>query len=172
MFLTIFKRIFQQLILLIIVSVVLLAAYVSAGRQFMPAVSGYADTFEERIVEYTGVPVSVDSLTGSFEGFNPRVRVDGLRLLVGEAIEDENASALVFDSANVIVDIPRSIWERRWILEDFVVETLNINFEQNETGGWHLAGLENSGDTELNIEDLFQALRSAVSYTHLRAHET
>ena len=167
MFLTIFKRIFQQLILLIIVSVVLLAAYVSAGRQFMPAVSGYADTFEERIVEYTGVPVSVDSLTGSFEGFNPRVRVDGLRLLVGEAIEDENASALVFDSANVIVDIPRSIWERRWILEDFVVETLNINFEQNETGEWHLAGLENSGDTELNIEDLFQALRS-VSFLNLR----
>lgn len=133
----------------------------------MPAVSRYATTFEERIVEYTGVPVSVDSLTGSFEGFNPLFRVNGLRLLVGATVEDENASALVFDSATVIVDIPRSIWERRWILEDFVVETLEINLQQSEAGSWQLAGLENGGDTELVLDDLFRALRS-VSFLNLR----
>jgi len=167
MFLTIFKRIFQQLLLLILVSVILLAAYVSVGRLFMPAISGYVDAFEETIMEYTGVPVSVNSLTGSFQGFNPQVRVNGLRLLVGEAIEDENASALVFDNASVTFDISRSIWERRWTLEDFIVETLDINLEQSGEGEWLLAGIENSGDTELNVEDLFRALRS-VSFLNLR----
>ena len=63
MFLTIFKRIFQQLLLLILVSVILLAAYVSVGRLFMPAISGYVDAFEETIMEYTGVPVSVNSVS-------------------------------------------------------------------------------------------------------------
>ncbi|NKB33948.1 MAG: hypothetical protein GKR91_12700 [Pseudomonadales bacterium] len=163
MFLKILKRAYQQLVMLVLVSVILLAAYVSAGRQFMPVVSRYASTFEERIVEFTGVPVSVDSLTGTFEGFNPQIRVNGLRLLVGATAEDENASALVFNSATVIVDIPRSIWERRWILEDFVVETLEINFQQDAEGSWQLAGLESSGEAaEVNLDDLFQSLRSVA----------
>jgi uncharacterized protein (TIGR02099 family) len=167
MFLTILKRLYQQLVLLLIVSVVLLAAYVSAGRQFMPAVSRYASYFETRIVEFTGVPVSVDSLTGSFEGFNPQFSINGLRLLVGATVEDENASALVFDSATIIVDIPRSIWERRWILEDFVIETLEINVEQNEEGSWQLAGFESSESAEVNIEDLFQSFQS-VAFLNLQ----
>ena len=169
MFLKILKYFYRQLVVLVVVSIIVLAAYVSAGRLFMPAVSRYAALFEERIVEYTGVPVSVDSLTGSFEGFNPQIRVNGLRLLVGATVQGENASAsaLVFDSATVIVDIPRSIWERRWILEDFIVETIEINVEQDEEGGWQLAGLESSSDTELNIDDLFQALRR-VSFLNLR----
>lgn len=167
MFLKILKSIYQYLLLLVVVSVVALAAYVSAGRQFMPVFSRYATTFEQRIVEYTGVPVTVDSLSGSFEGFNPKIQVNGLRLLVGATIQDENASALLFDSATVIVDIPRSIWERRWILEDFIVETIEINVEQNEEGRWQLAGLENNGDSEFNINDLFEALRR-VSFLNLR----
>ena len=146
MFLTILKRIYQQTLLLLVVSVVLLAAYVSAGRLFMPAVSRYASYFETRIVEFTGVPVSIDSLSGSFDGFNPQLNINGLRLLVGATVEDRIVSALEFNSATIIVDIPRSIWERRWILEDFVVETLELNVEQNETGTWQLAGFQSSNN--------------------------
>ncbi len=167
MFLKILKRLYQQLVLLLIVSIVLLAAYVSAGRQFMPAVSRYADTFEERIVEFTGVPVSIDSLTGSFSGFNPRLEINGLRLLVGQTLQDPNASALEFERATVILDVFGSIREREWVLEDFEIDTLDINVEQSVDGNWQLAGLASSGDGQLNIEDLFQALRR-VAFLNLR----
>ena len=129
--LTIINRLYRQLGFLVIACAILVSAYVISGRLLMPMVSGYASYFEGRMVEYTGIPVNINSLSGSFKGLNPELRIDGLRLLIGDNFEDHSASALVFDSATIIVDIPRSIWERRWILEDFAVEALEINVEQS-----------------------------------------
>ena len=56
---SILKKIRQQLVLMLAVALVLVAAYVSAGRQFMPAVSGYVAFFEEQVLERSGVPISV-----------------------------------------------------------------------------------------------------------------
>ena len=104
------------------VALVLVAAYVSAGRQFMPAVSGYVDFFEEQVFQRSGVPIRVDSLTGGFEGFNPILHVNGLSLLVAETgTAEAEETALYLQSATVIVDISQSIWQRTWVLEDFVV---------------------------------------------------
>ena len=53
---------------LLIVGIVALAAYVSAGRQFMPAVADYTQFVEEKVFELTGLPVNIASLTGVFLG--------------------------------------------------------------------------------------------------------
>ena len=160
MFAKIFKRLYQQLLLLVVVSLILIAAYVSAGRQFMPAVSGYTGFFEEQIYELTGVPVSIQSLTGSFEGFNPSIRINGLRLLVGNEPQLlSEASALEFESASVSVDIPRSIWQRRWVLDDFVIETLEIDVEQTAEGIWQLSGMSLGGAENASVDNLFQTFQ-------------
>ncbi|MDP6652442.1 MAG: DUF3971 domain-containing protein, partial [Gammaproteobacteria bacterium] len=160
MFAKIFKRLYQQLLLLVVVSLVLIAAYVSAGRQFMPAVSDYAGFFEEQIYELTGVPVSIQSLTGSFEGFNPSIRVNGLRLQVGNEQQSlSEASALEFESASLRVDIPRSIWQRRWVLDDFVIETLEIDVEQTAEGNWQLSGMSLGGAENASLDNLFQTFQ-------------
>ncbi|HAJ75433.1 MAG TPA: hypothetical protein DCM64_03160, partial [Gammaproteobacteria bacterium] len=160
MFAKILKRLYQQLLLLVVVSLVLIAAYVSAGRQFMPAVSGYAEFFEEQIYELTGVPVSIQSLTGSFEGFNPSIQVNGLRLQVAnEQQRPSEASALVFESASLRVDIPRSIWQRRWVLADFVIESLEIDVEQTAEGAWQLSGVNLGGTGTASLDNLFQTFQ-------------
>ena len=64
---------------LLIVGIVALAAYVSAGRQFMPAVADYTQFVEEKVFELTGLPVNIASLTGSFSGFNPTIQVSGFK---------------------------------------------------------------------------------------------
>lgn len=167
---SIFKKIYQQVVLLLVVALVLVAAYVSAGRQFMPAVSRYGSFLENQIFELTGVPVSIDSLTGSFQGFNPVIRVNGLSLLVGEDApqrSDPAASALVFDSATLIVNMPRSIWQRRWVLEDFVIESLDIDVEQTPAGNWQLSGLSMGGDGNADLNSLYQSFQR-VSRLNLR----
>ena len=161
-----FKRIFRHLVTVIVVLIVLLTSYIAGGRILMSIVSRDASFFEGRIVEYTGVPVSVDALAGSFDGLNPKLRVDGLRLLVGASSENENASTLVFDSATVVLDVWRTLFERRWILDDFTVETLEIIVEQSNNGEWRLAGLGSRDGTELDFYELFQSLRR-VSYLNL-----
>ena len=161
-----FKRFLRHSGTLIVVSILLLASYITGGRILMSIVSGDASFFEGRIVEYTGVPVSVDSLGGSFDGLNPKLRVDGLRLLIGASDENGNASALVFDSATVVLDMWRSLVEKRWILDDFTVETLEIIVEQSIDGQWRLAGLGSREGSELDFYELFQSLRR-VSYLNL-----
>lgn len=153
MLIVILKRVRRQLILLLTVTLVLIAAYVSIGRQFMPAISRYTQFFEQQIFELSGVPVAVDSLVGSFQGFNPVIQVNGLRLLVDAA---PSSSALVFDNASVIVDIPRSIRQRSWVLEDFVVEELELNVEQTESGSWQLGGLNTSGEGGVDLNNLYR----------------
>lgn len=162
MFATILKKVYQQLVLLLVVALVLLAAYVSAGRQFMPAVSRYASFLEDQIQQSTGVPVSVESLTGSFSGFNPVLQIDGLQLAVSEELP---GSALRFASANIIVDIPRSIWQRRWVLEEFVIESLAIDISQNDDGSWHLTGMNATGGG--NPVDLNSLYQTFLSFTRL-----
>ena len=56
----------------------MVAAYVSIGREFMPAVSGYTSFFEGQIYESTGLPVQIDSISGSFDGFNPVLQLNNL----------------------------------------------------------------------------------------------
>lgn len=153
MLIVILRRVRQQLILLLAVTLVLIATYVSIGRQFMPAISRYTEFFEQQFFELAGVPVAVDSLIGSFQGFNPAIQVNGLRLLVDATA---NSSAVVFDSASVIVDIPRSIRQRTWVLEDFVIEKLELNVEQTESGSWQLVGLNTAADASVDLNSLYR----------------
>ena len=162
MFATILKKVYQQLLLLVVVAVVLLAAYVSAGRQFTPAISRYASFLEEQIQQSTGIPVSVESLTGSFSGFNPVVQIDGLQLAVSEELP---GSALRFARAKIIVDMPRSVWQRRWVLEEFVIESLAVDISQNTDGSWQLTGVNAAGGSDpVDLNSLYQIF---LSFTHL-----
>lgn len=152
--------------MLVVVALVLLAAYVSAGRQFMPAISGYSDFLENQIFEATGIPVEVGSLTGSFSGFNPVIQVNGLRMAVSDNrySEDEQDNALNFERASIIVDIGRSIWQRRWVLEEFAIDSLALDLEQTSDGSWQLSGVNSASDSPLDPNALYQTF---LSFTRL-----
>lgn len=151
--------ILRQFSLLLVVSVLLLAAYVSAGRQFMPAISGYSGFFESQIFEIIGVPVRVESLQGGFSGFNPVIEVNGLSMQVAARASSPEAQdrALFFDRGTVIVDMARSIWQRRWVLREFVVERLELELVQTSEGGWLLGDIAMQGGTGMDPDTLFQA---------------
>ena len=55
-----FKQIIRRSAALMVIFAVLLTVYIVGGRIVMSIVSGDASYFESRIIEYTGVPVSVD----------------------------------------------------------------------------------------------------------------
>lgn len=160
MFLRLLKKIYQQLILLVVVALVLVAAYVSLGRQFMPAISAYSDFLEEQIYASTGLAVNIESLSGEFQGFNPVINISGLSLLVGEdAVVAEQSAPLNFDRAMIVVDVMRSIWQRRWVLDEFLVERLALSVVQDESGSWQLGSVAASEAGTIRPADLYQALQ-------------
>jgi uncharacterized protein (TIGR02099 family) len=155
-----FKKLRQQTVLVIVVAVVLLAAYVSIGRQFMPAVSQYRGFFEQQLSAVAGVPVSIDKLTGSFSGFNPILQIDGLNLKVSDSQESgqPTSGALYFNSATIVLDVPMSIWRRQWVLEDFRVDSLEINVEQVANGNWQLQGMSMDGAESIELATVYEGL--------------
>ena len=80
------------------------------------------------------------------------------------SIQNENDSALVFDNATIVLDVC-TILERRWILDDFTVETLEIVVEQSTDGRWRLAGLIVEEEMNSTFQS-FQSLRR-ISYLNL-----
>ncbi len=153
---TILKKLYRQLSLLFVVAVVMLAAYVSIGREFMPAISSYTAFFEGQIYESTGLPVQIDSITGSFDGFNPILQLNGLSLLFSGDSELAGSSALQMGSASIVVDMPRSLWQRRWVLEEFAINGLEFDLLQNESGAWEVAGLASAGGANIDLDTLYQ----------------
>ncbi len=155
---TIARAIRRQFSLLLVVAVVLLATYVSAGRQFMPAISNYAEFFENQIFEIVGVPVQVESLKGGFSGFSPVIEVNGLSMQVasGSSLPQAPDRALVFDHGTVVVDMARSFWQRRWVLKEFLVERLELELEQTSDGGWLLGDIAMQGGAGIDPDTLYQ----------------
>ena len=174
MFITIAKKVRQQVVLLLAVSLILLAVYVSIGRQFMPAVAGYTEFFEEQFFVRTGVSVSVDSLSGSFQGFNPIIGVNGLSLRVsGDADPaDIPERALRLERATVILDVPRSIWQWRLVVEDVVIDTVEIDVVQNQAGEWALQGLNIDEGGTADLEGAFRLIQrfARLSLTNVSIH--
>ena len=174
MLITNLKKVRQQVVLLLAVALIMLAVYVSIGRQFMPAVAGYTEFFEEQFFNRTGMSITVDSLAGSFQRFNPIISVNGLSLMVSDDpdLADASGHALLLDSATVILDVPRSIWQWRLVVEDVVIDTVAIDIVQNETGQWILQGLNIEGDGNADLEGAFRLIQrfARLSLTNVSIH--
>ncbi len=162
------KKIYQQLVLLVVVALVLAAAYVSIGRQFMPAIAGYQDFLEQQLLSSTGLTVDIESLSGEFQDFNPVISINGLSLLVGEETGNAlQASPVHFNRATIVVDVLQSIWQRRWVLGEFTVEQLELSVVQDEDGRWQLGNMAATGEQTIDAAELYQALQR-VSRLDLR----
>ena len=144
---TLLGAIRSGLVRLLVFAIVLLAVYVSAGRQFMPVISRYSAFFENQILQITGVPVRVESLRGNFSGFDPVIEVSGLSMQVAvvPGMPQSQQRAFDFDRGRVVVDMARSIWQRRWVLREFIVERLELDLEQTSDGGWLLGDIAMPG---------------------------
>lgn len=168
MLLRLLKKIYQQLVLLVVVALVLAAAYVSIGRQFMPAIAGYNEFLEQQLFNSTGLSFSIDSLSGDFQGFNPIININGLDLLVGDNVGDEQTTTpLQFDRATIMVDVLQSIWRRTWVLEEFQVQRLELFVVQEASGSWRLGSMAASGNNTIDAAELYRALQR-VSRLDLR----
>jgi len=162
----------QYLVTLTVVALVLLAVYVSIGRQFMPDIAGYKPYLERQIFDATGVPVSIGSLSGSFQGFNPVIKIYGLEIIVpgadvNSAVDQPNA--LVLEEASIIVDIRNSIWQRRWVLENFLINAIELDIEQTATGLWQMSGVNFIGGGNADLHSAYQTILrvSRINLTNL-----
>ncbi|WP_277960894.1 YhdP family protein [Pseudomonas sp. RIT-To-2] len=119
---------------------VLVALYVSLGRQLVPLVDQYRDEVQDKASQALGLPVSIGSLEGRWSGMAPV-------LLAHDVMVGEGDSALRLDQVRVVPALLASLRSRQVRLAHLQVSGLQLTAEEDQDGKWALKGVpaQNNG---------------------------
>lgn len=131
---------------------VLVALYVSLGRELVPLVAEYRADVESKAEQALGLPVHVGALEGRWSGLAPVLRVRDLQL-------GEGATVLRLDDVKVVPDVWASLTAREVRLARIQLGGLQLILRENEQGAWSLEGLPKKDDAPLDPAELLQRLR-------------
>ncbi|QLF92526.1 TIGR02099 family protein [Pseudomonas sp. ABC1] len=116
------------------IGLVLLALYVSLGRQLVPWVAEHRSDIEAVVERQLGMPVSIGRLEGQWDGLQPR-------LLAHEVSIGEGDSPLHLDRLELVPDLAESLWTRQPHLDELRVAGLHLSVVQDEQGAWRVDGI-------------------------------
>ena len=128
------RRFLDGLILLLVGWMLLSAAYISLGRQFVPAVADYQVELVEWVEQQTGRAIELQDLRGEMQGAHPVFTLRGLR--VHEAADP--TSPVLFDLQHVTarVDVFASLWHRQPVMDALQLEGLSLEVIEDADSHW------------------------------------
>ncbi|MDF0730324.1 YhdP family protein [Pseudomonas entomophila] len=131
---------------------VLVALYVSLGRQLAPLVAEYRADVEDKAEQALGLPVHIGALEGRWSGLAPVLRVRDLQLGEGQA-------ALRLDDVKLVPDLWASLKAREVRLARIQLGGLQLIMHEDAQGVWTLEGLPKTGDQPLDPAQALQRLQ-------------
>lgn len=120
---------------------VLMALYVSLGRQLTPLVAEYRDEVQAKVAAALGLPVSIGSLEGRWSGMVPVI-------LVHDVLVGQGSSALRLDEVRVVPDVWGSLTHREARIGHLQLSGLQLTAVQGADGSWALKGLPTGADAQ------------------------
>ncbi|WP_150301340.1 YhdP family protein [Pseudomonas profundi] len=150
------RRGLDGLILCLVVWLLATAAYVSLGRQFVPAVADYQAELVQRAEELTGRAIRLDDLSGEMQGSQPVFMLRGLQV---HAEADPDSSVLfALDNVTARLDVFASLWRRELVLDALQVEGLALELLEEADGRWRLRGLGSRDRVEGGLDEMLGKL--------------
>jgi len=119
--------------LLAYTTLLLVAVYVVAARVALSLLPDYRADLERYLSEQLGFPVEIQSLSGSWTGFDPIVRIDGISINGPEQI--------LIERVHLRAAVLRSLLARAPRLRAINVESSSINLRRAQSGDWLIAGI-------------------------------
>ena len=121
------------------IGLMLLALYVSLGRQLVPLIAEYRPEVQSRAREMLDMPVMVGRLEGGWSGLSPR-------LVAHDVILGEGDRALRLDQLILVPDVPGSLLARGVRLSSLELSGLHLVLQEDDQGRWHVEGLPERGE--------------------------
>lgn len=135
------QRLLRQLANLVwgtaLLALLLLALYVGLGRQLMTNLHHFTSELEDTIASQIGRPVSIDRLSGGWQGLDPVVTVSGLEILSRDGQQVEAS----LGDLSLRLDSRVSLQRQRLVLSQFSVTDAQLKIIQQEQGQIGVAGL-------------------------------
>nr|WP_294974745.1 YhdP family protein [uncultured Pseudomonas sp.] len=127
---------------LLALGLVLLALYVSLGRQLVPLVAEYRDDLAQQASAQLGLPVTIGGLEGHWQDFGPIIVVRDIQLGDGN-------DALRLERVRLTPDILGSLMARQPRIDSLALEGLQLTLREDGQGQWQVDGLPSrGGDTD------------------------
>ena len=124
---------------------ILLALYVSLGRQLLPMLSDYRPTLAAKASQAVGMPVDIGRLEGAWSGLAPVLTARDITLGSGPG-------ALHLDQVRVVPSLWRSLITLAPQIATLQVEGLQLTLEQASDGHWALQGLPRHDDDNTPLD--------------------
>ncbi|MGE8408553.1 MAG: YhdP family protein [Pseudomonas sp.] len=144
---------------------VLVALYVSLGRELTPLIAEYRDEVQDKAQAALGMPVHIGALEGRWSGLAPVLLVHDVQL-------GEGRSALRLDAVKVVPDLWASLVQREVRLARVELGGLQLNLHEDEAGRWTLKGLPVQDDQPLGVEQLLQRMQMVSKVSVLDSQVT
>lgn len=144
---------------------VLMALYVSLGRELTPLVAEYQAEVEAKGSAALGMPLNIGALEGSWQGFAPI-------LYAHDVMVGEGANALHLDQVRVVPDIWASLLEREVRIAHLELNGLKINLKEGQDGHWALEGLPVKQDQPLDPQQLLERMQMVQQLSVLDSQVT
>lgn len=120
------------------IGLMLLALYVSLGRQLVPLVAEYRLEVQNKARELLNMPVMLGRLEGRWTGLSPR-------LVAHDVILGEGDEAMRLDQLTLVPDVAASLLARRVQLSRVELGGMHLGLRQDAEGLWHVEGLPERG---------------------------
>lgn len=137
--LALFALLLRRCLALAAVALILLALYVSLGRQLVPLVAEYRLDVEQQAQQALGMPVAIGRLEGRWQRLLPEFVAHDVTL-------GEGPAALRLDSLTLLPDLAESLWQRQWRLYGVELAGLQLNLVEDAGGDWRVEGLPRRAD--------------------------
>lgn len=136
---------------------ILLALYVSLGRELTPLVAEYRAEIERQAQAALGLPLQIGSLEGRWSGLAPI-------LMAHDVTIGQGSSVLRLDQVRVVPAIWTSLMARSVRLAHVELDGVQLSLAEDAQGHWQLKGLPSQDDQPL---DPGQVLRQLQQVQHL-----
>ncbi len=144
---------------------VLLALYVSLGRELVPLVAEYRAEVETRASAALGMPVHIGSLDGSWSALAPI-------LAARDVVVGEGPNALHLDQVRAVPDLWDSLLARQVRIAHLEVSGLKISLKEGADGKWALEGLPVKDDQPLDPQQLLERMQVVSKFSLLDSQVT
>mgnify|MGYP003624244324 FL=1 len=159
------KQGLNGLILLLVAWLLLAAAYVSLGRQFVPAIANYQSQLVAEAESLTGRYIRLGGLSAQMQGAQPVFRLRGLEV---HADADPGSPVLfALDNVTARLDVWKSLWHRRLMMDALQIEGLSLSVSEDAQGQWHLRGLGRQTQSLGGLDQAIKTLREQRRITLL-----
>jgi uncharacterized protein (TIGR02099 family) len=144
---------------------VLMALYVSLGRELAPLVAEYRAEVEDKAGAALGMPLHIGELEGNWSGFAPI-------LLAHDVMVGEGANSLRLDQVRAVPDLWASLLAREVRIAHLELNGLKISLKEGEDGHWALEGLPVQQDQPLDPEQLLNRMQMVQQLSILDSQVT